>query len=124
MTRAELEQRRFEAQKLFAKGVRQANVARTLGVTRTTAQRWKLRYEAGRMGATKTKGRPPRVDREKLRALFESQQSWTYVGFALKVQALFGVTYDKDHCGRILKTFRGAKYKPRQAAAASTERAL
>jgi uncharacterized protein YjcR len=42
MTRAELEQRRFEAQKLFAKGVRQANVARTLGVTRTTAQRWKL----------------------------------------------------------------------------------
>src|SRR5205807_2560067 len=64
---AALEARRFQAARLFGRGVAQVTVARELGVSRTTTHRWYYAWQAeGRRGlkAVGRAGRKPRLDRE------------------------------------------------------------
>src|SRR5438132_210793 len=72
---AALEARRFQAARLFGRGVAQVTVARELGVSRTTTHRWYYAWQAeGRRGlkAVGRAGRKPRLDR----------QQWAQVGAA------------------------------------------
>src|SRR5438105_1684044 len=64
---AALEARRFQAARLFGRGVAQVTVARELGVSRTTTHRWYYAWQAeGRRGlkAVGRAGRKPRLDRQ------------------------------------------------------------
>src|SRR2546423_15348900 len=64
---AALEARRFQAARLFGRGVAQVTVARGLGVSRTTTHRWYYAWQAeGRRGlkAVGRAGRKPRLDRQ------------------------------------------------------------
>ena len=66
-----MEERRREGMRLLAKGVAQADVARQLGVSRTTALRWD-RARTGKRGAAWRKrplGRPPKLTDGHLRRL-------------------------------------------------------
>jgi transposase len=54
--RQRLEARRLRATKLFAAGVRQAEVARQLGVSAQAVSVWHRRFEAGGAQALRSKG--------------------------------------------------------------------
>ena len=120
MTRAELEARRFEAGEMFESELSQAEVARQLEVTRTTASRWYRMFLNSRMASTKATGRPPRIDHSALSVLFSKRRKWTQKSFADAIKQQLGIEYHEDTAGRILREFRGPV---RQAAVGSTERA-
>jgi transposase len=54
--RAALEVRRLQAAELFAQGHTQAEVARTLGVSRQSAHVWRVRFEHGGVEALRSRG--------------------------------------------------------------------
>ena len=54
--RAALEVRRLQAAELFAQGHTQAEVARTLGVSRQSAHVWRVRFEQGGVEALRSRG--------------------------------------------------------------------
>src|SRR3982074_287509 len=70
-----LQRRRLRAGRLLQRGVAQAEVARRVGVTRTTVSQWNTQLGAGGMEALKSRprGRPSGLDdaqrRELIRAL-------------------------------------------------------
>lgn len=120
LSRDELESRRLEAAQDLQRGLKQAEVARKFGVSRTTASRWgrALRGE-GVEGLRKRRapGRPSRLTPEQLAALPEiygagpqaaglAASTWTTVRFAEAIFARFGVRYDCDHVGRIMHRLR------------------
>src|SRR6266478_1606760 len=66
---AALEARRFQAARLFGRGVSQVTVARELGVSRTTTHRWYHAWRRKGRGALKAAGRAgrkPRLNRRQL----------------------------------------------------------
>src|ERR1051326_5195120 len=78
-----LEQRRLKAARLFAKGVRPAEVARELGVSRQSATDWHHAWkEEGVRGLRQAErtGRPPRLTERELkdvqRALLEGPAAY------------------------------------------------
>lgn len=70
-----LQRRRLRAARLLQRGIAQAEVARRVGVTRTTVSQWNSQLEAGGIEALKSRprGRPSGLDdmqrRELMRAL-------------------------------------------------------
>jgi transposase len=54
--RAALEARRLQAAELFAQGHTQAEVARTLGVSRQSAHLWHTRFQEGGVDALRSRG--------------------------------------------------------------------
>src|ERR1035437_7834569 len=68
----ELERRRLRAGRLFEKGVTQAEIARRLGVTRSSVSRWYRQWAAGGLDALRTErpaGRPALVSSAQLTSL-------------------------------------------------------
>lgn len=113
LSREELEARRLQAIPLFERGTKPSQVARELGVSRTTASRWRRALEtSGTKGLAmrRAPGRPPRLNLaefgETLRAMFAeaSPQQQTQLGFANLIAKRLGVTYDPDYVGRLMRT--------------------
>src|SRR5438132_489281 len=99
---AALEARRFQAARLFGRGVAQVTVARELGVSRTTTHRWYYAWQAeGRRGlkAVGRAGRKPRLDR----------QQWAQVEAAL----LKGPAARPPSCTTPGRTGNGCRSPPR-----------
>ena len=105
--RGALEQRRLRAARLFAKGVRPAEVARELGVSRQSAtawhQAWKEEGVRGLRQAERT-GRPPRLTNQELkdvqRALLKGPAAygwktelWTLERVAVVIAITTGIRY-------------------------------
>lgn len=110
LTRDEMEQRRLEAVELLKTGVNQSEVARRLGVTRTSAMRWARRLRAGQsMQKSLGTGRPSLVTSGDLYGLYRGRPDgeWTGKAFAAAIEDVFHVTYDSDHAGKLLKRCRG-----------------
>jgi transposase len=107
ISRLEMEERRMNAAAMFRRGASQAEVARVLGVTRTSASRWHSAFQAGKdMKLRKAPGRPCRLSGEQLRSLYslwETRSKWTDAQFAEAVRIETGVKYDPDHVGRIVR---------------------
>ena len=117
LTRDEMESRRLEAAKDLQKGFSQSHVARTFGVSRTTASRWCRALNGnGIEGLRKRRapGRPSRLKPDQLRVVAEiyragpraagfDSDTWTTVRFAEAIFARFAVRYDPDHVGRIMQ---------------------
>lgn len=112
MTRQEMELRRMEAVELFAAGKRKSEVAREMGVTRTTATRWAKAIAKGGAAAMrrrKAPGRPRTFDwsahAEEIRALHAAADRFgrTAAGLALALAERYGTSYHPDHVSRIMK---------------------
>lgn len=102
-SRAWLEQRRLMAGAELRSGVRQADIFRKYGVSRTTASRW---CRAADLHSRKSTGRPPRVAPEEMLALFREREHWTYIEFGDAICERFGVELGYNVAGRYLTRFR------------------
>jgi putative transposase len=119
LTREDMENRRLAAAKELLTGVTQSQVARTYGVSRTTASRWhRSIVHKGFEGlrSRRATGRPSRLTSDQVEAIrkmyFEGAQAygfstdrWTTERLAQAIDRQFGVHYDQDHVGRLLHKF-------------------
>ena len=118
LTREQMEERRLAAARLLrAKRLSQAEIARELGVSRTSVSRWKHELEGkGIRGLRRRRsaGRPPSLAKTQWRQLlrilrrgaraagFETEQ-WTRRRIALVITREFGVTYHPFSVSRALR---------------------
>jgi transposase len=117
LTRDEMESRRLlAAQDLQGGLLRQSEVARKYGVSRTTASRWHSAIDGRGVEALRKRrapGRPSRLTPEQLklavllyqagpRAAGYASDRWTTARFAGAILGAFNVRYDPDHAGRIM----------------------
>jgi transposase len=114
--RARRQARRLQAAELFAQGVRPAEVARRLGVSKQSASRWHGAWQHGGAAALRSKGPSgvkPRLsvaDLEQLAAALGqgasahgfTGQMWTLRRIAQVVQRQTGVRYHVGHLWAIL----------------------
>lgn len=111
-----LEARRMAAAELFESGVRQAEVARRLGVSHQTVSRWHARWQAGgRAGlAAGTTGRRPRLQPDELATIAAALQlppsasgvpgrTWTARSAGELIARVAGVDYHPSQVWRILR---------------------
>jgi transposase len=126
-----LEARRKRAAGLFASGKdTQAQIARKLGVSRTSVHRWHLAWQkngfAGLRRAGRA-GRKPRLDREDLRELDRalregavahgfSTELWTLPRVARVIEKITGVHYHPGHVWRILRALDWTLQRPARRA--------
>jgi transposase len=134
LTRAQLEERRLAAGRLLrAKRLSQAEVARTMGVSRATVSRWNGRLACaglrGLRGRTSS-GRPSRLTAAQWRQLFRGlgrgavaagfdTERWTLRRIAAVIERTFGVRYHFRSLGRALRA-RG--WSPQRPLPRATER--
>jgi len=116
LTRDEMESRRLLAAQDLQTGLKQSDVARKFGVSRTTASRWQFALKGKGVESLRKRrapGRPSRLGTEQLKAIAEMYRAgprvmgldadrWTTSRFADAIDARFGVRYDPDHAGRIM----------------------
>src|ERR1017187_2368545 len=71
------QRRRLRARRLLQRGVAQAEVARRVGVTRTTVSEWNAQLQAGGLEALKRRprGRPSGLDEPQRRELMQALRS-------------------------------------------------
>ncbi len=121
-----LERRRMRAARRFEQGETQAEVARRLRVSRTTAMRWAQAWEAegseGLRAAGRT-GRKPRLSIDQLdqveQALLEGPlafgyrtELWTLPRVAELIQRITGVRYHPGHVWRVMRQLGWSLQKP------------
>ena len=121
-----LERRRMRAARRFEQGETQAEVARRLRVSRTTAMRWAQAWEAeGSEGlrAAGRAGRKPRLSSDQLdqveQALLEGPlafgyrtELWTLPRVAELIQRITGVRYHPGHVWRVMRQLGWSLQKP------------
>lgn len=136
----EREAHRMAAADLFDAGVRQADVARRLGVSHQAVSRWHARWESGGRKAllAGVAGRRPRLSPEQLRALARALRkdpqscgvdapAWTVRSAGVLIEQVTGVRYHRSHVWRILRQHLGwaptaGGERPAPGTAARTER--
>ena len=111
-----MESRRLLAAQDLQTGIKQCDVARKFGVSRTTASRWRRALDGKGVESLRKRrapGRPCRLTKDQLGEIAELYQSgpraagfakdrWTTSIFADAIFAKFSVHYDPDHAGRIM----------------------
>jgi transposase len=115
--RDRLEARRLRAAELFTAGVRQAEAARQLGVSRQAASVWHARWQEGGPEALRSRGPSgptPRLSDQQLaeveQALLEGAgangfagELWTVDRVALVIERLTGVRHHPAHVWALLR---------------------
>ena len=133
-----LEARRLTAARLFARGLSQNAVARTLGVSVTAAHRWFHTWQArGRPGlkAAGRAGRKPRLDRPQLarvetalvqgpRAQGFATELWTLPRIATVIERLTHVRYHPGHVWYLLRDLGWSLQRPTRQARERDEAAI
>jgi transposase len=121
-----LERRRMEAARLLRQGIKEAEVARRVGVHRQSVNRWAGELEAnGRRGLKQAgrAGRKPRLDEKDLDKLERGLQRgpealgyatglWTTARVAELIEQEFGVEYHPGHVWRILRRLGWSCQRP------------
>lgn len=125
-----MEQRRQRAARLFKAGKRQAEVARTLGVSRQSVSRWHRQYQRGGAGALRGAGRAGRKPRLNQRQLAQVDRAlrlgaraqgfdtdlWTLPRISLVIERRTGVRYHAGHVWRILRDLNWTLQRPARRA--------
>lgn len=133
-----LQQRRFRAAKLFARGLSKAEVSRRLGVSAQSAGRWHALWQTrGIAGLRKAgrAGRKPRLVSSQLReievtlrrgpqALGYDTPLWTAPRIADLIQRQTGVRFHSDHVYRLLQKLGWSCQRPVGRALERDERAI
>ena len=103
---------RRRASLLFAGGASRAEVARRLGIARSTSSAWRGLWAQDALLADERTGRRPRLDNRQLahvgRSLLQPpsvygmhQENWSLHSIALLIQQQTGVRYHHRHVGRL-----------------------
>ncbi len=135
---ADLEQRRKQAAKLFAKGKSQADVARELEVSRQSVSHWYADWQAkGTRGLASAgrAGRLPKLDAAQLSRLAQElakgasahgypTELWTQSRVGEVIEATTGVSYHPGHVWKILHQMGWSRQRPAQRAAERDEGAI
>lgn len=130
---AALEKRRFQAIRLWQRGLNQSEIARHLRVVRQTVARWVQQYraqgrsalrQAGRAGRKPRLSEPQRQQLKKL--LLEGPEQlgyetplWTCPRVAHLIEQRFGVRY---HEGHVWKLLVGLGWSPQRPVGRARER--
>lgn len=135
---AQLEKRRLQAGKLFAKEHSAPDVARRLGIARQVAYRWKAAWEQGGRAALASKG--PAGPKPKL-TVKQTQQVvkallagpvaqgyktalWTLPRVALLIKEMTGVEYHPGHVWRLLGASGFSCQRPERRAIERDDKAI
>lgn len=135
---AELEVRRRMAGRLLKEGKGIREVARLVGASPSSVERWKEAMKQGGLKALQAKPHPgprPRLSsrqKQKLvKILKKGPQAagyptdlWTCRRVAEVIQRTFAVSYHPDHVGRILHLLRWSCQKPERRAKERDEEAI
>src|SRR6266700_1287512 len=143
MSKAELsregqEWRRLRAWDLWQQGWKQKDIATALGVTKGAVSQWMKRDREGgveKLQRSIAKGAEPRMSSEQRAQLpallsqgaeaFEYRGNvWTGQRVAEVIKRVFGISYHRDHCGRILRQIGWSVQKPIQRATQRNEEAI
>ena len=132
-----LQRRRLRAGRLLLGGVRQAEVARRVGVTRTTVSEWNEKLNAGGLQLLKRRprGRPPGLDAVQRRALIErlkagalahgfATELWTLPRVGQLIDRQFGRAYSESQVWRILMALGFSCQRPSGRALERNESAI
>lgn len=120
------EGRRLRAWQLHQQGWKQGKIAEALGVTQGAVSQWLARARDGGRAALRSRpapGAPPRLRPDHLAArpallargapaVGFSGAGWTRARSAEVIKREFGVTYHRDHIGRLLKAVGWTVHKP------------
>jgi transposase len=129
-----LETRRLRAAELFAAGVRQAEVARQLGVSRQSVNRWHARFKQAGVQALASRGPTgypaglSNQDLERLTALLLEGAAahgftgdlWTVARITQLISREFGVAYHPSHVWWLLRHRLG--WRPQRPVRQAKER--
>jgi transposase len=132
------EWRRLRAWWLKQQGWVQRDIAFALGVAEETVSRWLARGRQGGPKALLTRtptGRPPKLSPAQKRQIPEflwhgaeayglRGQVWTCARVAFVINEEFGVSYNKDHVGRLLKDLHWTPQAPIRRAIQRDEKAI
>jgi transposase len=132
------EGRRLRAWALHQQGWKQKAIAQALGVTPGAVSQWMARGEAGGIEALrnrKSPGAPRRltpVQRDQLPTLLARGAEafgfrgdiWTRARIAAIIKREFGVSYHRDHIGRLLRDIGWSVQKPVERATKRDEAAI
>jgi len=132
LTREQREERRFECGRLLKEGIlSKSEIARQLGVSRTSVYLWVKKLRSGgirRLKRRKTKGRVAKLNRAQKRRLssllkrgasvagFETER-WTLKRIASLIKSEFSVDYNSNYLPRLLKPLGFSVQKPIDRAA-------
>lgn len=130
--------RRLSASRLFASGMRQAEVARQLGVSRQTVSRWYRSWEGGARAALRGVGRTGRNRKLSQAQLCEleaillegpekagySTSLWTLKRIAQVVWKQFRVRYHPGHVWKLLGELGWSCQRPESRARERNEPAI
>jgi transposase len=134
-----LEDRRLQAAELFARGASQADVARTLLVSRQSVSRWHAEWAArGAEGLNKAgrAGRRPMLDKVELSKVATELERgalangyptdlWTLARVAEVIEKVTGVTYHPGHVWKVLRTQLGwSRQRPARRARERDDEAI
>ena len=119
LTRADMETRRLAAARELLTGITQSQVARRFGVSRTTASRWQrsiVQKGVEAMCKRTATGRPSRLTGDQVDAIRQmyldgaaahgfAKDRWSTGRLAEAIERRFGISYDRDHVGRLMHKF-------------------
>jgi transposase len=134
----ELERRRRRAARMLESGVKQAEVARRVGVTRTSVARWEgLRQEGGEDALKRPKrfGRPRRLSDAQCKELIEqlkigalaagfATELWTLPRIRTLVEDRFAVRLAESSVWRLLRALGWSVQRPTGQARERNEKAI
>lgn len=134
----QLERRRRRAMKLLDSGLSLNEVARRIGCNASSVMRWRdARKQHGEPGlASKpVPGRPPKLTARQKKRLISlllkgamasgyQTQLWTTARIAQLIERTFGISYHRDHVGRLMAALGWSYQKPDKRALARDEQAI
>jgi transposase len=134
-----LRARRKQAAGLFAAGrLKQAEISRRLGVSRTSVHRWYAAWRregaSGLYGAGRA-GRKPRLEKGELRLLDRALREgaavwgfatdlWTLPRVARVIEEISGVSYHPGHVWRVLRSLNWTRQRPARRAKERNEKEI
>lgn len=132
-----LEQRRLAAVKLLKKGMPQAEVARSLGVSRQSVSDWAKKFEYGGKDGLKRRalGRPRQLSDAQCAKLGKlliegaltqgfATELWTLPRVAKLVRERFGIRYSNGHIWYLLRRLGFSCQRPARRAVQRDEAAI
>jgi transposase len=134
-----IEARRLEGARLLKRKVPQAEVARSLGVSRQAVSVWARRLEevSGAAGKLKARslGRPRRLDEEQCKAIRAillvgaltagfPTELWTIKRVRAVIKQRFGIAYSTTGCWHLLRQLGFTPQKPDKRALQRNEEAI
>lgn len=132
-----LQRRRLRAGRLLLRGVTQAEVARRVGVTRTTVSDWNEKLNAGGLKSLqrRPRGRPSGLDAAQRRTLIKhltrgalahgfATELWTLPRVGKLIEQRFGRAYSESQVWRILMALGFSCQRPSGRALERNEAAI